>query len=123
MGSGKPTSTVPDLTSFETVGDNEMRESAVLRRQADEISTTVSGTVVEFPRSGSEPDNKDRSSRREWLTELELEQLCDAARKRGRWGHRDATMILIAYRHGFGEPFGRNESSSFACHRTSLRRA
>jgi integrase len=25
-----------------------------------------------------------------------------AARKRGRYGHRDATMILIAYRHGLG---------------------
>ena len=25
---------------------------------------------------------------------------CAAARKRGRWGHRDATMILFAYRHG-----------------------
>ncbi len=25
----------------------------------------------------------------------------DVARKRGRYGHRDATMILIAYRHGF----------------------
>jgi type 1 fimbriae regulatory protein FimB/type 1 fimbriae regulatory protein FimE len=26
--------------------------------------------------------------------------LCDAARKRGRYGQRDATMILMAYRHG-----------------------
>jgi type 1 fimbriae regulatory protein FimB/type 1 fimbriae regulatory protein FimE len=26
--------------------------------------------------------------------------LCDAARKRGRYGHRDATMILMTYRHG-----------------------
>ena len=25
---------------------------------------------------------------------------CDAARRRGRYGHRDATMILMAYRHG-----------------------
>jgi integrase len=24
----------------------------------------------------------------------------DGARKRGRYGHRDATMILVAYRHG-----------------------
>jgi type 1 fimbriae regulatory protein FimB/type 1 fimbriae regulatory protein FimE len=38
--------------------------------------------------------------RRQYLTEREVEQLCDAARKRGRYGHRDATMILIAYRHG-----------------------
>ena len=38
--------------------------------------------------------------RRQYLTESEVDQLCDAARKRGRYGHRDATMILIAYRHG-----------------------
>jgi Phage integrase family len=38
--------------------------------------------------------------RRQYLTERDVEQLCDAARKRGRYGHRDATMILIAYRHG-----------------------
>ena len=24
----------------------------------------------------------------------------DCARKHGRYGHRDATMILVAYRHG-----------------------
>jgi integrase len=41
-----------------------------------------------------------RSSRpREYLTERELERLMDAARG-NRWGHRDATAILIAYRHG-----------------------
>ena len=38
--------------------------------------------------------------RRQYLTEREIEQLCDAARKRNRYGRRDATMILIAYRHG-----------------------
>ena len=43
--------------------------------------------------------NQDRS-RRQYLTETEVTQLCDAARARGRWGHRDATMTLCAYRHG-----------------------
>ena len=37
---------------------------------------------------------------REYLTEKEIERLQDAARKRSRHGHRDATMILVAYRHG-----------------------
>ena len=37
---------------------------------------------------------------REYLTPNEIEQLMAVARKRGRYGHRDATMILIAYRHG-----------------------
>ena len=37
---------------------------------------------------------------REHLTEGEVERLMAAA-KSNRWGHRDATMILVAYRHGF----------------------
>ena len=37
---------------------------------------------------------------RQYLTEKEVERLMSAARKRSRWGHRDATMILIGYRHG-----------------------
>jgi integrase len=36
---------------------------------------------------------------REYLTDREVEQLTDAA-KANRYGHRDATMILLAYRHG-----------------------
>jgi integrase len=35
---------------------------------------------------------------REYLTEVE--KLMEATRKSSRYGHRDATMILIAYRHG-----------------------
>ena len=37
---------------------------------------------------------------REYLTDAEVEKLTEAA-KLNRWGHRDATMMLIAYRHGF----------------------
>jgi integrase len=37
---------------------------------------------------------------RRYLTGREVERLIEAARKHGRYGHRDATMILIAYRHG-----------------------
>jgi integrase len=36
---------------------------------------------------------------REYLTATEIEKLIDAA-KGNRWGHRDATMILVAFRHG-----------------------
>jgi integrase len=36
---------------------------------------------------------------REYLREAEVERLMTAARK-NRWGHRDATMLLVAYRHG-----------------------
>ena len=37
---------------------------------------------------------------RRYLTDREVEKLMEAARKHGRYGHRDATMILLAYRHG-----------------------
>ena len=36
---------------------------------------------------------------REYLTEAEVERLMNAARK-NRWGHRDATLVLVTYRHG-----------------------
>jgi integrase len=37
---------------------------------------------------------------REYLTDAEVARLTEAA-KDNRYGHRDATMILVAYRHGF----------------------
>src|SRR4029450_11598435 len=37
---------------------------------------------------------------REYLTTAEIERLMSAARSSSRHGHRDATMILIGYRHG-----------------------
>src|SRR5262249_29353293 len=36
---------------------------------------------------------------REYLTEKEVDRLVEVA-KQNRWGHRDGTAILIAYRHG-----------------------
>jgi integrase len=45
------------------------------------------------------PRNADLRSR-EHLTEAEVERLMEVARK-NRWGHRDATMVLMAFRHGF----------------------
>ncbi len=42
--------------------------------------------------------NRDLRSR-EHLTETEVEKLIETA-KTNRYGHRDATMILVAYRHG-----------------------
>ena len=38
--------------------------------------------------------------KRRYLTQREIDRLIDCARKYGRYGHRDATMILVAYRHG-----------------------
>ena len=36
---------------------------------------------------------------REYLLPAEIEKLIRAA-KEGRWGHRDATLIMVGYRHG-----------------------
>jgi type 1 fimbriae regulatory protein FimE len=64
-----------------------------------------SSAVIPFPQasfSGKmpiKPKNKDVRSR-EYLTEKEVELLITAAKNTGRHGHRDSTLILIAYRHG-----------------------
>src|ERR1700758_235846 len=46
------------------------------------------------------PSTVNLTVKRRYLTEREVERLMDCARKYGRYGHRDATMILVAYRHG-----------------------
>ena len=45
------------------------------------------------------PKNKDVRSR-EHLTPHEVEKVMVAAKNTGRYGHRDATMMLLSYRHG-----------------------
>jgi type 1 fimbriae regulatory protein FimB/type 1 fimbriae regulatory protein FimE len=57
---------------------------------------TVNRTVQPVP-PGRRPNAELRS--REHLTEAEIERLIDAA-KGNRHGHRDATMLLVAFRHG-----------------------
>jgi integrase len=47
---------------------------------------------------GRKPNEAYRT--REYLTGTEVARL-QAAAKGNRWPHRDATMILVAYRHGF----------------------
>jgi site-specific recombinase XerD len=66
---------------------------------SDFAPATVKGTVA---RRRAPPKRlKNAQTRpREYLTEAEVQQLMQAARKRGRWGHRDETMILVAFRHG-----------------------
>jgi integrase len=48
----------------------------------------------------STPSTENFTVKRRYLTEREVERLMDTARKVSRYGHRDATMILVAYRHG-----------------------
>jgi type 1 fimbriae regulatory protein FimB/type 1 fimbriae regulatory protein FimE len=58
----------------------------------------VSPTTVNRTVRPKRPPNRTLRTR-EYLTEGEVERLMTAACK-NRWGHRDATMLLVAYRHG-----------------------
>ena len=77
-----------------------MRRSAARAAVGETAPTIESGTVVQFPARREQAETAGSEPRRQYLTEREVDLLCDAARKRGRYGHRDATMILMAYRHG-----------------------
>ena len=58
----------------------------------------VSPTTVNRAVTPTRRPNKELRTR-EHLTPDEVERLIKAA-KGNRWGHRDATMLLVAYRHG-----------------------
>ena len=70
------------------------RFSATKRGKRRGAPNTVNGTVP--PRRLLNAKRRPR----EYLTVKEVGKLVEGARSRGRYGHRDATMILIAYRHG-----------------------
>ena len=61
------------------------------------LSQVAPGTVNRTV-TPKRPPNADLRTR-EYLTEAEVERLLRATRS-NRWAHRDATMILVAYRHG-----------------------
>jgi integrase len=58
----------------------------------------VTPSILNRTVTPTRPPNADLRTR-EYLTEAEVERLMDAVKK-NRWGHRDATMILVTYRHG-----------------------
>ena len=51
-------------------------------------------------RTDAKPPSTVNCTVRKYLTAREIEKLIDYARKHSRYGHRDSTMILVAYRHG-----------------------
>jgi integrase len=59
------------------------------------VAPTTANRTVDTPRRL--PNVQLRT--REYLTDAEVERLTEAAWD-NRYGHRDATMILVAYRHG-----------------------
>ena len=70
------------------------RSFAAKRHRSVREPNTVNGTVP--PRRLLNAKRRPR----EYLTVKEVGLLMESARGRGRYTHRDATMILIAYRHG-----------------------
>jgi integrase len=78
---------------IETVSLEELGEMAMNTIVENSTPTTVKGTV----QRGRLPNDAYRT--RESLTEREVERLMKAA-SQSRYGHRNATMILLAYRHG-----------------------
>ena len=78
-----------------TVGDNHAVKNKDKKRIRRTRPTLLNGTVPP-PRVANAVRRP-----REYLTPKEVERLIDAAKKRGRrYGLRDATMILVAFRHG-----------------------
>src|SRR5215207_4817193 len=71
-------------------------KTKALRVRRGRVPTTVNGKVP--PRRLPNAERRPR----EYLTPEEVERLIAAAQKRvgARTPHRDATMILLAYRHG-----------------------
>ena len=72
--------------------------------QEKRIAYTVGDAQAKFIRMKSTskkraPSIVNLTVKRRYLTQREIERLMDCARKQSR-GHRDATMILVAYRHG-----------------------
>jgi integrase len=61
----------------------------------DNEKFTVRSAPARLPRRKSNAEYRSR----EHLTEREVERLIEAM-KGNRWGHRDATMVLVAFRHG-----------------------
>src|SRR5215203_3556310 len=66
------------------------------------MSSTTTQATTPAPQTGTVPPRPVLQSQRrprEYLTPKEVERLITAARQ-NRHGHRDATMIRVAYRHG-----------------------
>jgi integrase len=61
------------------------------------VPSPVSGTVKK-PMPNRKANDQLRG--RQHLSESEVARLEKAARANNRWGHRDATMIMTAFRHG-----------------------
>ncbi len=84
----------PKVVDFGKVRPSDLPKSARFIASAAVIPTAENGKVGPPRRV----PNKERRAR-EHLTPAEVDRLMAAAGRIGRHGHRDTTLILIAYRH------------------------
>ena len=84
--------TVPNLTKNGTVAEPATAKVVPIRSTSRQAPIPENGTVRRRRNAEVRP--------REHLTAAEVDKLMTAARKRSRYGHRDATLILVMYRHG-----------------------
>jgi type 1 fimbriae regulatory protein FimE len=82
---------------------NPNRESQTIS-SASRVTATTIGDGDATPENGKVTPPRRVANRkrraREHLTPQEVDKLIKAASRVGRYGHRDATLILLAYRHG-----------------------
>jgi type 1 fimbriae regulatory protein FimB/type 1 fimbriae regulatory protein FimE len=84
--------------------NDHLREScpAIAPQNTNIIEGSFTQPDTRFRESSAHPPRKPLNSEqrsREFLTPAEVEKVIGSAEKLGRHGHRDATMILISYRH------------------------
>jgi type 1 fimbriae regulatory protein FimE len=84
------------MTIFGKVQEANMQENVISIDAVKEAPSIVNGKVAPPIRK-----TNIELRPREYLTGSEIELLMKAAKKVGRHGHRDSTLILIAYRHAF----------------------
>ncbi len=80
-------------------GPKLLNGKVIARRRHKKAAAPRSRATPHAPLPPRRQSNASRRSR-EYLTPTEIDKLLQASGKIGRHGHRDRTLILIAYRHG-----------------------
>jgi len=100
------------LANFENGTSLEIMITFPLLSSNGRVEMAQSSKVIPFrsrkraapiPLNGKVPPPRRKNSEvrsREHLTPDEIDRLIASAKSLGRYGHRDATLILVAYRHG-----------------------
>jgi len=87
---------IPEKGHFrESPGPGQIENARIVEVAFTPANPRFRESLAKPPRK---PRNAERRSR-EFLSPAEVEKLIEAAQRVGRHGHRDGTMILIAYRH------------------------